>query len=81
MRGAQVITVEAGAERGGKLPWPQGDTATSAVTLAGLGRAATAVRSDGYQVRVDLGGGHWVRVLGTVPLPELVTYCQGLRRA
>ena len=79
--GPQVITVEAGSERGGVLPWRAGDTVTNSISLAGLGPATTAVRSDGYQLRIDLGGGKWVRVLGTVPLPELVAYGQLLRPA
>ena len=76
MRGAQVVTVEAGTERGGELPWRAGDTSTASVTLKGLGAATTAVRSDGYQLRVALSGGRWIRVLGTVPLVDLVAYGQ-----
>ena len=78
--GARTITVEAGSERGGP-PWHDGDTVTATVDLAGLGPAQTAVRSDGYQLRLDLGGGAWVRVLGTVPLAQLVAYGELLKHA
>jgi len=72
--GPRVITVEAGSESRGGLPWRDGDTVTEKVTLTGLGPASTAARSDGFEIRVDLGGGHWVRVRGTVGLDQLVTY-------
>jgi hypothetical protein len=72
--GPRVITVEAGSQRGGGLPWRDGDTVTNTVTLTGLGPASTAVRSDGFEIRVDLGAGRWVRVRGTVGLDQLVTY-------
>jgi len=79
--GPRVITVEAGSERGGGLPWRAGDTSTEPVTLHGLGPASTAVRSDGFEVRVDLGGGDWVRVRGTVSLDALIAYAHRLTRA
>ncbi|HXA29722.1 MAG TPA: hypothetical protein VN193_13360 [Candidatus Angelobacter sp.] len=78
--GPRVITVEAGSERGGGLPWSAADT-TESVSLQGLGPASTAVRSDGFEVRVDLGGGGWVRVRGTVPLDTLIAYAHRLTRA
>lgn len=77
--GDQVITVEAGRERGGAPPWQDGDTVTTPITLTGLGPATSALRSDGYQLRISLAGGGWVRVTGTVPLAELVAYGQLLR--
>jgi hypothetical protein len=76
--GPRVITVEAGTGRPGQLPWRADDTVTRPVTLRGLGRALTAVRSDGAEVRVDLGGGRWVRVRGTLPVGDLVVYAQQL---
>jgi len=79
--GPRVITVEAGRERGGGLPWRTGDTSTESVNLHGLGPASTAVRSDGFEVRVDLGGGEWVRVRGTVALDALIVYAHRLTRA
>ena len=51
------------------------------VTLPGLGTATTALRSDGPEVRVPLGAGRWVRVRGTVPLSELVSYARRLTAA
>ena len=78
--GVDTITVEAGLERGG-LPWDDQQTPTTTVELAGLGRATTALRSDGPEVRVALGPGRWVRVRGTVPLSALVSYAQRLRPA
>jgi hypothetical protein len=76
--GNQVITVEAGQEAPGQLPWQNGDTVTTGVHLAGLGPASTALRSDGPEVRVALARG-WVRVRGTVPLSALVDYAGKLR--
>lgn len=79
VRDASVVTVEAGRERGGVLPWSAADSPTRPVKLAGLGAASTALRSDGPEVRVDLGDGRWVRVRGTVPLTTLVKYAGALQ--
>ena len=76
--GARVITVEAGAERGGTLPWAASDTVTTPLTLRGLGPADLALRSDGPEIRVALGDGQWVRIRGTVPIPTLTAYAQQL---
>jgi hypothetical protein len=80
-RGPRVITVEAGSERGGGLPWNDGDTVARSTRLTGLGAASTVVRSDGFELRIDLGGGAWVRVRGTVPLDDLVAYGRRLTHA
>jgi hypothetical protein len=77
--GPDVVTVEAGSERQGQLPWQANDTSTSAVQLPGLGPTQSAVRSDGAEIRVDLGGGRWVRVRGTMPAVALADYASGLR--
>ncbi|HET6793211.1 MAG TPA: hypothetical protein VFH45_02140, partial [Acidimicrobiales bacterium] len=79
VKGPAVITVEAGREEGGQLPWQAGDTVARPVTLKGLGPATTAVRSDGGEVRIDLGSGNWVRVRGNVPVDSLVNYANQLR--
>ena len=79
--GARFVTVEAGSGRAGQLPWRPDDTVTSPVTLRGLGRATSAVRSDGAEVRVDLGGGRWVRVKGAMSVRELLAYAQRLTPA
>lgn len=76
--GARVVTVEAGTGRPGQLPWRLDDTVTKPATLHGLGPATTAVRSDGTEVRVDVSGGRWVRVRGTVRATDLVAYAQQL---
>jgi hypothetical protein len=81
VNGARVITVEAGREAGGALPWKDGDTVAEGIVLNGLGPAMTAVRSDGFELRIDLGGGQWVRVHGTVPLDQLVAFGHRLSRA
>ena len=78
--GARVITVEAGTERGGTLPWTAGDTVTVPLTLRGLGPAAIALRSDGPEVRVDLGNGLWARIRGTVSIRTLTAYAQLLQK-
>jgi len=80
-RGPRVISVEAGSERSGGLPWNVGDTIARNTRLAGLGAASSVVRSDGFEVRIDLGGGAWVRVRGTVALDELIAYAQRLTHA
>jgi len=80
-RGGDVISVEAGFEAGGHYPWDEQPTPTDSITLPGLGKATTALRSDGPEVRVPLGTGRWVRVRGTVPLAELVSYARRLTAA
>lgn len=77
-RGPDVISVEAGEERGGTLPWSNQPTVTAPLRLPGLGRATTALRSDGPEIRVALPGGSWVRIRGTVPLAQLVSYARTL---
>lgn len=77
--GPDVITVEAGQGAPGQLPWSDEPTRAEPVTLAGLGAAQSAIRSDGAEVRVDLGGGRWVRIRGTVPVAGLVVYAGTLR--
>jgi hypothetical protein len=79
--GARIVTVEAGQTRGGRAPWSDGDTVTAAVALRGLGQASSALRSDGAEVRVDLGPGGWVRLRGTVAIGKLVAYANSLRVA
>lgn len=79
IHGNRVITVEAGRERGGVLPWSNDGSPTHAITLPGLGDASTALRSDGPEVRIDVGAGRWVRVRGTVPPAELTDYAGTLR--
>lgn len=76
--GADTVSVEAGSEQPGQLPWQAGDTVTSAVRLAGLGSGQSAIRSDGAEIRVDLGGGRWVRVHGTMPVQPLTDYANRL---
>jgi hypothetical protein len=78
-QGAAVITVEAGRERGGALPWSSADSPTRPLRLPGFGTASTALRSDGPEVRVDLGDGLWVRVRGTVSVAVLERYAATLR--
>jgi hypothetical protein len=80
-RGPAVITVEAGRGRSGALPWHRGDTLTKPVHLSVLGDAVSALRSDGPEIRVVLANGDWVRVRGTVPLPELTAFADRLRPA
>jgi hypothetical protein len=61
--GADLITVEAGE---GVLPWRADDVHRPA-TLAG-GAAESVLRSDGPEIRRDLGQGRWARGGGTIPL-------------
>ena len=51
------------------------------MTLHGLGPATTALRSDGPEVRVDLGGGRWVRVRSALSVADLTAYAQRLTLA
>jgi hypothetical protein len=74
-RAGDLVTVEAGT---GQTPWNVGSIPTRAVRLKKLGRAVTVLRSDGPEVQVQLGGGRWVRVRGTVPLGQLVSYASEL---
>ncbi len=77
--GPATVSVEAGREPPGQLPWQTGDTVTRPVQLAGLGAGTTALRSDGAEIRVDLGNGEWVRIHGTVPVAALVDYANSLK--
>jgi len=76
--GARFVTVEAGTGRPGQPPWRPDDTVTKPMTLKVLGPATTALRSDGAEVRVDLGSGKWVRVRGALPVSQLTAYAEGL---
>lgn len=76
--GSDVVTVEAGQNAPGQLPWDSESTITRAVTFVRLGPATTAIRSDGAEIRVDLGGGRWLRVRGTVAVSGLVAYADKL---
>jgi hypothetical protein len=80
VRGTELVTVEAGTDAGGAMPWQPSDTPVAEVTLSGLGPAETAIRSDGAEVRIDLGHGEWVRVRGTETASWLARYAGGLRR-
>ena len=76
-RGGDSITVEAGTSGGsGPPPWLDTDP-TRPVDLP-IGKATSAVRNDGFEVRVDLGNGKWLRVRGTVPLADVVAYARTL---
>lgn len=79
--GARFVTVEAGTGHPGQLPWRPDDTVTQPAALQGLGPATTALRSDGAEVRVDVGGGQWVRVRGAMSVRDLVAYAQRLTLA
>ncbi|HUE58234.1 MAG TPA: hypothetical protein VMO88_01495 [Acidimicrobiales bacterium] len=74
----KLITVEAGQ---GTVPWAPAGTPTQTLALGGLGAATSALRSDGPEIRVQLGGARWVRVRGTVPLEVLAAYASGLKLA
>ena len=76
--GGQLITVEAGT---GAIPWAPSGTPTQTVVLTGLGAASSALRSDGPEIRVQLVGGRWIRVRGTVPLETLARYASELMLA
>ncbi|HVA42316.1 MAG TPA: hypothetical protein VNF50_02420, partial [Acidimicrobiales bacterium] len=74
VKGPDVITVEAGENAPGQLPWDNEKTVTRSVRLTRLGAAQSAIRSDGAELRIDLGDGQWIRIRGTVPLAGLVVY-------
>jgi hypothetical protein len=76
-RGDAVITVEAGTNSPGLLPWQTESTAVRALTLP-LGRGESVLRSEGPEIHVDLGGGRWVRIRGTVTLAGLETYARSV---
>jgi len=78
IKGPDVITVEAGENAPGQLPWDSQSTVTRPVRLTRLGAARSAIRSDGAELRIDLGDGQWVRIRGTVPLAGLITYANTL---
>ena len=59
------------------LPWVETDPSRP-VSLP-LGAAKSVVRSDGAELRVDLGQGRWVRVRGTSSVADLTKYAGRLR--
>jgi hypothetical protein len=73
-KGPNVITVEAGQNAPGQVPWNNTNTVTEPATLTHLGSARSALRSDGVELQVNLGDGQWVRIRGTVPLASLLRY-------
>jgi hypothetical protein len=75
-RGGDVVTVELGTSTQAALPWSETDPSRS-LSLS-LGRATSVLRSDGPEIRVDLGRRRWVRVRGTVGPAQLSTYAQRL---
>ena len=77
-RGGDVITVEAGE---GQYPWDDNGSPTSDLRLGGLGLAQSVLKSGGPEIQVQLSGGKWVRVDGTVPLSYLSGYAGRLRAA
>ena len=79
VRGTDVVTVEAASGRPDVSPVP-GNTKLGKRRLPGLGDAASVVRSDGFEIDAVLNPGRWVRVRGTVPLPELTAYAGRLPR-
>lgn len=76
--GGSVVTVEAGQ---GRLPWGSNGTPTVPVLLRGLGTGASALRSDGPEVRFTLDGDRWIRVRGTIPPDRLALYASALMLA
>src|SRR5204863_5925284 len=78
-RGADCITVEAGASSQSQPPWKATDPSKK-VSLP-LGTAQSVLRSDGPELRVDLGGSRWVRVRGTVSPAVLEAYARTIPKA
>jgi hypothetical protein len=77
-RGADAITVEAGSSTDDAVPWADQDR-TRTVPLP-AGKATSVLRSDGPELRIDLGARRWLRVRGTGSLDDLVSYARQLRR-
>jgi hypothetical protein len=77
-KGPDVITVEAGESPPGRLPWTAQTTVTRPITLTRLGGGRSAIRSDGAELRLDMGDGQWIRIRGTVPLAGLIAYANTL---
>ena len=77
-RGPDAVTVEAGSTPSGNLPWNEAD-ASEPASLP-VGPAHSVLRSDGPELRVDLGGGRWLRVRGTLSPEQLETYARTLRK-
>ena len=73
-RGPDAVTVEVGSTPSGNLPWNDAD-ASEPVALP-IGSARSVLRNDGPELRVDLGGGRWLRVRGTVPPGQLEAYAR-----
>ena len=76
-RGADVVTVEAAEGRPDLSPAPTNSRVTT-LELPGLGRAYSAVRSDGFEIGALLRPGRWVRIRATAPLEEMEAYARGV---
>jgi hypothetical protein len=71
-----VVTVELGTSTEDALPWSDADRSL-ALTLP-IGKATSVLRSDGPEIRVDVGHRRWLRVRGTVGLTALTAYARQL---
>ncbi len=79
-RGGDDITVESVSSVGGQPPWDTTPANWRPLQLTRLGRATSLINSDSAEIRVDEGGGRWLRIRGTVPLATLVAYADQIPR-
>jgi hypothetical protein len=77
VRGADAIIVERGGTLQGHDPW-QSDPNNAAIDLGAVGRGEVLLTTRGAEVRALTGHGHYVRVLGSVPVDQLAAVARAL---
>ena len=79
VRGTDYLQIDQGASRDGSVPFDTGRP-SSAVDVAGLGRAEVVLDLRANEVRVVLPDGGFLRVVGTLVPQELVHIAENLRQ-
>jgi hypothetical protein len=77
VRGIDVVFVERGGTLKGADPWTV-DPANPTVDLGAVGPGEIVLTPRGVEVRALTGGGHYVRVFGTLPASDLAAIARQL---
>jgi hypothetical protein len=77
VRGADVVIVERGGTLRNQAPWAV-DAANATIDLGTLGKGEIVLGGRSAEVRVLTGGGHYVRVFGTLPPNDLAAIARQL---
>ncbi|HEX2851365.1 MAG TPA: hypothetical protein VHN98_12460 [Acidimicrobiales bacterium] len=77
-RGADALIVERGGTVGGKPPFAPVPEAPTVDVGPALGQAAVILGLSGTELRVTFADGHYVRVIGTLPVARLTELARSL---